>query len=94
MILCLHVRPVPEHASLSRGRASVQGDFGRHGARVVVRWNIVPSQPIRAVRVGEDGAGGRELVALRWGFVPSWSKAPDDGPRPINACADAGQYAL
>jgi putative SOS response-associated peptidase YedK len=51
-------------------------------------WNIAPSQPIRAVRAGEDGAGGRELVALRWGFVPSWSKAPDDGPRPINARAE------
>jgi putative SOS response-associated peptidase YedK len=52
------------------------------------RWNIAPSQPIRAVRAGEDGAGGRELVALRWGFVPSWSKGSDDGPRPINARAE------
>ncbi|MGP1308878.1 MAG: SOS response-associated peptidase [Phycisphaerales bacterium] len=51
-------------------------------------WNIAPSQPIRAVRVGEDGDRSRELVALRWGFVPSWSKAPDDGPRPINARAE------
>jgi putative SOS response-associated peptidase YedK len=36
------------------------------------RYNIAPSQPVAAVRAGDEGA--RELVALRWGLVPSWSK--------------------
>ena len=50
------------------------------------RWNIAPSQPIRAIR---EGSEGRELVALRWGLVPSWARSPDEGPRPINARAES-----
>lgn len=45
-------------------------------------WNIAPSQPIRAVRVGEEG---RVLTALQWGFVPFWAKSLDDAQKPINA---------
>jgi len=32
------------------------------------RYNIAPTQPVPAVRLGEGG--GRELVALRWGMIP------------------------
>ncbi len=49
------------------------------------RWNIAPSQPVLAVRQRE---GQREVVGLKWGLVPSWSKTPDDGPKPINARAE------
>ncbi len=49
------------------------------------RWNIAPSQPVLTIRERE---GQREAVAVSWGFVPSWAKAPDDGPRPINARAE------
>jgi putative SOS response-associated peptidase YedK len=30
-------------------------------------YNIAPSQPVAAVRLGENG---RELIPLRWGLVP------------------------
>jgi len=45
------------------------------------RYNVAPSTSIPAV----IDAGGRRLGSLQWGFVPSWSKDPDAGPRPINA---------
>lgn len=46
------------------------------------RHNVAPSTPVPAV-VAADG--GRRLGVLRWGFVPSWARGPDSGPRPINA---------
>ena len=45
------------------------------------RHNVAPSTPVPAVL----DAGERRLGMLRWGFVPSWARSPDDGPRPINA---------
>jgi putative SOS response-associated peptidase YedK len=36
------------------------------------RFNIAPSQSIPVVRNGPDG-DRRELVALRWGLIPSWA---------------------
>lgn len=50
------------------------------------RWNVAPSTPIPAViEAGAPGASDRRLGTLRWGFVPSWARSIDDGPRPINA---------
>jgi putative SOS response-associated peptidase YedK len=49
------------------------------------RWNIAPSQTVLTVRERE---GVREVVGMKWGLVPSWSKSPDDGPKPINARAE------
>lgn len=46
------------------------------------RYNIAPTQQVGAVRAAE---GGRELVLLRWGPVPSWAKDPSVGARMINA---------
>ena len=46
------------------------------------RYNIAPSQPVAAVRAAGEG---RELVALRWGLIPSWAKDPAIGDRLINA---------
>lgn len=51
------------------------------------RYNISPSQPVAAVRVGPEGTG-RELALLRWGLVPSWAKDPGIGNRLINARAE------
>ncbi len=45
------------------------------------RYNVAPSTPVPVV----IGADGRRLGTMRWGFVPSWSRDPDAGPRPINA---------
>jgi putative SOS response-associated peptidase YedK len=35
------------------------------------RYNVAPTQPIAAVRAAD---GERELVFLKWGLIPSWSK--------------------
>src|SRR6516162_4329792 len=44
------------------------------------RFNVAPTTPIAAIR--ESRNGGRELVALKWGLIPSWSR---DGKGFINA---------
>lgn len=49
-------------------------------------YNISPSQLILAAR--DDGAGGRELVGLRWGLIPGWARDPNTGYRMINARAE------
>jgi putative SOS response-associated peptidase YedK len=54
------------------------------------RYNIAPSQPVAAVRAAPAGAG-RELVLLRWGLIPSWSKDPAIGNRLINARAETAR---
>ena len=52
----------------------------------VPRYNVVPSQPILAVR--EQKNGERELIPLRWGLIPSWAKDSQIGYRTINARAE------
>ncbi|HPE81260.1 MAG TPA: SOS response-associated peptidase [Gammaproteobacteria bacterium] len=47
------------------------------------RYNIAPSQPVPVVR--ENQAGKREMVLLRWGLIPGWSKGPDPRFSMINA---------
>ena len=47
------------------------------------RYNIAPTQPVLVARE-RRGQEDRELVQLPWGFVPSWSKDPASGQRPIN----------
>jgi putative SOS response-associated peptidase YedK len=37
---------------------------------IIPRYNIAPSQTILAVR---PSASGRELVSMKWGFVPAWA---------------------
>lgn len=49
------------------------------------RYNIAPTQPVAAVRSGDDG---RELVLLRWGLIPPWAKDLSIGARMINARAE------
>ena len=50
------------------------------------RYNVAPTQAILTIRQSREGK--RELVPLRWGLVPSWSKGPDSGFRMINARAE------
>ncbi len=49
------------------------------------RFNICPTNSVAVVT---SDAGVRRLRTLRWGLVPSWYKAPNDGPLIINARAD------
>lgn len=50
------------------------------------RYNIAPTQPVLAVRLGRSGE--RELAMMQWGLVPSWAKDPSIGSRMINARAE------
>jgi len=50
------------------------------------RYNVAPTQPVLAIRSTKEGK--RELVPLRWGLVPSWSKGPDSRYSMINARAE------
>jgi putative SOS response-associated peptidase YedK len=51
------------------------------------RYNIAPSQDVAVVRRSE--AGGRELVLMRWGLIPSFARDPAVGYRTINARAES-----
>ncbi|MDO6482598.1 SOS response-associated peptidase [Shimia thalassica] len=51
----------------------------------VPNYNVCPTTRIHTVLGGE---GGRRLVSMRWGFLPHWYKATDDGPLLINARAE------
>lgn len=51
----------------------------------VERFNICPTQDI-AVVTSTDGS--RRIRPVRWGFVPQWYSAPNDGPLLINARAE------
>jgi putative SOS response-associated peptidase YedK len=46
------------------------------------RYNIAPTQPVAADRATD---AGRELVLLRWGLIPAWSKDAKIGYKLINA---------
>jgi putative SOS response-associated peptidase YedK len=48
-------------------------------------YNTAPTQSVAVVRFGADAS--RELVALRWGLLPSW--ATDDRTSLVNARADS-----
>ncbi|MDJ0739351.1 MAG: SOS response-associated peptidase [Gammaproteobacteria bacterium] len=50
------------------------------------RYNIAPTQPVPIVR--QDAQGRREMVLVRWGLVPGWSKGPDARYSMINARAE------
>src|SRR5205085_9280341 len=50
------------------------------------RYNVAPSQMVTCVQL--DGAGKRQLVQLKWGLVPSWSKDAKVGYKMINARSD------
>jgi putative SOS response-associated peptidase YedK len=50
-------------------------------------FNIAPTQPVAAVRV-VPGGNERELVALRWGRIPSWADDPKIGYKMFNAGAE------
>jgi putative SOS response-associated peptidase YedK len=52
------------------------------------RYNIAPTQDVPVVRAGD---AGRELVMMRWGLIPSWSKDISFGAKTINARAETVQ---
>lgn len=54
-------------------------------ANLQPRYNAAPSQYLPVIRASRDG---REMVPMRWGLVPSWSKGPDARFSMINARAE------
>lgn len=48
----------------------------------VPNYNVCPTNQVHVVRSGETG---RQLVSMRWGFLPHWYKAENAGPLLINA---------
>jgi putative SOS response-associated peptidase YedK len=46
------------------------------------RYNICPTQAVAVIR---NTGAGREIVPMRWGFIPPWAKRLNDGPLLFNA---------
>ena len=51
----------------------------------VPNYNVCPTNTVAVVT---SDRGVRRLRAMRWGFLPYWYKAPNDGPLIINARSD------
>ncbi|HVU23435.1 MAG TPA: SOS response-associated peptidase [Opitutus sp.] len=81
--MCTRYLLMEEHyrAVLARLGIALPGAF-------VTRYNIAPGTAIPAIRRVPTDATRREAVALRWGFVPSWSEQ-DEGTRLVNARAES-----
>jgi putative SOS response-associated peptidase YedK len=58
-----------------------------HAAPPGPRFNIAPTDPVAVVRRGSDGE--RELDALRWGLIPSWTRPAQQLPTLINARSES-----
>ncbi len=72
--------------ALSKSDRIDWAQFGvRRGPQLPPHWNIGPGRPVAVVRWAEDAA---EVVMLRWGLVPFWSKDPAIGHRLANARAE------
>ncbi|MBM9594652.1 SOS response-associated peptidase [Roseitranquillus sediminis] len=52
----------------------------------VPNYNVCPTDPIHVA------TAGRRLVSMRWGLIPSWYEAPNDGPLLINARAEGIEH--
>lgn len=63
------------------------------GGAVVPRYNLAPTQASLLCRNAPWAGGGREMVALRWGLVPSWAKDLSIGNRLINARSETADTA-
>ena len=61
-------------------------DFGANMIGDAARPNVSPTEAIPVVV--SDG-GRRRIVAMRWGLVPPWYKAPNGGPLLINARSES-----
>lgn len=75
----VHTLPVDAMAGLFK--ASPANDLPP-----VPNYNVCPTTQIHVVRSAD---GVRQVLPMRWGFVPHWYKTPSDGPLLINARAEA-----
>ncbi|PWL18190.1 SOS response-associated peptidase [Falsochrobactrum shanghaiense] len=76
--------------SLTASREEVEALLGAMIAEdFPPRYNIAPTQPILSILAGETPPPGsnrpdRAGLLVRWGFVPSWVKNPNDWPLVFN----------
>jgi putative SOS response-associated peptidase YedK len=63
--------------------ARLLGLDGLDASQVFRNFNTAPTQSVAAVRLSPEGK--RQLVPLRWGLVPGWSKDLSIGQKLINA---------
>jgi putative SOS response-associated peptidase YedK len=61
-------------------------EFSFTGNQILPRFNVAPTAQIPVIRLREDGQ--RELIDVRWGLVPFWSKPGDQLALLINARAE------
>jgi putative SOS response-associated peptidase YedK len=64
----------------------IAGPYIRPVSNLEPRFNFAPMQ--RGIVVRLDKEGRRDLVMMRWGLVPSWSKDDTAGAAMINAKAE------
>ncbi len=55
------------------------------------RYNIAPTQDTLVICASDTG---HESLMARWGFIPSWRKADQKGPEPINARSETAATSL
>lgn len=67
--------------ALDLASSPAAGNVPSEGPRAP-RFNIAPTTTIPALAAGGER---RELLAMRWGLVPSWTKDPRDLPNLFNA---------
>jgi putative SOS response-associated peptidase YedK len=73
----IRTTPIERYSALFSAPSSVE---------LKASYNIAPSSQILLAR--GNNKGGREVVALQWGLVPSWSKEPKTEYSTINARAE------
>ena len=56
------------------------------GFELAASYNVAPSNAVLVAR--NASWGGRELITLKWGLVPSWSKEPKTEFSTLNARAE------
>ncbi len=62
-----------------------QQEFDLEPEGIDKHFNIAPTDVVPAI---VDTGKGRELLFMKWGLVPSWSKDPSIGQKLINARAE------
>ncbi|NNJ92374.1 MAG: SOS response-associated peptidase [Gammaproteobacteria bacterium] len=58
---------------------------GQVSIRLIPRYNIAPGQKVPIIR---EGAAGHQVVFMRWGLIPHWSKESKLKYSTINARAE------
>jgi putative SOS response-associated peptidase YedK len=66
--------------------ARIENALGIELPEVQPHYNIAPTQTVPVVRTNE--VGGYELVNMRWGLIPGWSKEPRTSYATFNARAE------